>query len=183
MAGPRSPYQLGRWFGVMPIPPIEAHCIPLPAGPLTFVIEPRQLTDALAGAALRAQGVAATGGEPPLGLDDFGATLHVHGTDDGLEHLRFDCFENEPHYHYVRHAEGGNLVCRIDQHAEGDPIAWTLDRLRTRLPEMLEFAGVPELATQARDEHDKVLAVLDDVAALLDQAREQATVQRADARA
>ena len=182
MAGARSPYQLGRWFGVMPIPPIAEHCISLPAGPLTFVVESRQLSDELAGAALRAQGAAQAGNEPQLGLDDFGATLHVHGAADGLEHLRFDCFENEPHYHYVRNAEGGNLVCRIDQHAEGDPIEWTLGRLRTRLPEMLEFAGVPELAAQTEAEHDKVLAVVDEVAALLDRARQQATADRVDSR-
>jgi hypothetical protein len=32
-------------------------------------------------------------------LDDFGASLHVVGTADGHEHLRFDCFEHSPHYH------------------------------------------------------------------------------------
>ena len=102
----------------------------------------------------------------------------MNGTVDGLEHLRFDCFENEPHYHYVRNADGGNLICRIDQHAEGDPIDWTLNRLRERLPEMLEFAGVPELAAQTRADHEKVLAVIDEVAELLGKARVQALADR-----
>ena len=47
-------------------------------------------------------------------FDDYGPTLHVCGTADGLEHLRFDCFEHEPHYHYIRNHEQSNVICRID---------------------------------------------------------------------
>ena len=32
-----------------------------------------------------------------------GVSLHVYGVRDGeaLEHLRFDCFDEDPHYHYI----------------------------------------------------------------------------------
>ena len=66
-----------------------------------------------------------------IGFDDFGATLHVCGTADGLEHLRFDCFENEPHYHYIDQAAGANVVVRIDELAVGDPDR-VLARVRRR---------------------------------------------------
>ena len=173
-----NPYQLGNYYSMMPIPAIQEHCIALDAGPITLVVESRQLTDELARENIAPEISEAVDARAELGLDDYGATLHVNGTVDGLEHLRFDCFENEPHYHYVRNADGGNLICRIDQHAEGDPIDWTLNRLRERLPEMLEFAGVPELAAQTRANHEKVLAVIDDVAELLGKARVQALADR-----
>ena len=64
--------------------------------------------------------------------------MHVCDASDGVEHLRFDCFENEPHYHYINTVEQGNLICRIDEIAEGDPVEWTVGRLRERLPEMLD---------------------------------------------
>jgi hypothetical protein len=156
----------------MPIPMVTEHCIPVDAGAVQLVVESRHLTNAIIADTYAGdvdQGVA---------FDDFGASLHVCGTADGLEHLRFDCFENEPHYHYVRNADGGNLICRIDQYAEGDPIDWTLNRLRERLPEMLEFAGVPELADATRANHEKVLAVIDEVAELLGKARVQALADR-----
>ena len=173
----RSPYQLGNYFEVMPIPAIPEHCITIEAGPLHFVVESRQLTDEIAYAA------GATGGgeaerREGYQFDDYGASLHVFGAVDGLEHLRFDCFEKEPHYHYVRHGAGGNLICRIDEIADGDPIDWTLGRLRERLPEMLEFAGVPELAAQTRASEPHVQSVIHEVEALLARARAQAISER-----
>ena len=77
-------------------------------------------------------------------------TIHVLGAADRLEHLRFDCFEHEPHYHYIRNAEQANVVVRIDTFAEGDPTAWSLRCLRERLPEMLAHADATELAEQVR---------------------------------
>ena len=37
-------------------------------------------------------------------------------------------------------------MLHIDPIADGDPLAWAIERLRTRLPQMLERAGVPEIA-------------------------------------
>ena len=90
-----SPYRRGNRYQQLPIPMVTEHCIPVDAGAVQLVVESRQLTneiinDTYDGAV-----------ESPSPFDDFGATLHVLGTADGLEHLRFDCFENEPHYHYI----------------------------------------------------------------------------------
>ena len=63
-----------------------------------------------------------------VAFDDFGATLHVCGSADGLEHLRFDCFENEPHYHYIDQGAVTNTVVRIDELAVGDPVEFSLLR-------------------------------------------------------
>ena len=64
------------------------------------------------------------------------------GTADGLEHLRFDCFENEPHYHYIEQAAGANAVVRIDELAVGDPIEFSLACVEHHLPDMLRNCGV-----------------------------------------
>ncbi len=137
-------YQLGRTYDVMPIPMVAEHCIEIPAGPLTFVVESRNLSDE----AINAN--ALDRGRPDqtfdTGIDDGGACVHVLDAADRLEWLRFDCFDNEPHYHYVRHHDRTNQVVRFDQFAEGEPQAWTLERLTNHLPAMLRYAGADSLA-------------------------------------
>ena len=75
---------------------------------------------------------------------DFGVSLHVFGADDGHEYLRFDCFADEPHYHYIHRVEPGvepvNHWVPFDAVACGDMVDWALSRIRTRLPEMLRQA-------------------------------------------
>jgi hypothetical protein len=151
----------------MPIPMVAEMCVPVDAGPVRFVVESRQLTTAILADTSRDQEIP----EAHVEFDDSGPTVHVCGTDDGLEHLRFDCFEHEPHYHYIRNAEQSNVVCRIDEVAVGDPVEFTLRCLRTQLPEMLDLAGATELGRQARDAHDDVLAAIDKVGELMDRAR------------
>jgi hypothetical protein len=159
-------YVLGRAYPVMPIPMVPEACTDVPAGPITFVVEGRRLTDeAILGNAIERGGLDAI--EQPDGVDDGGLTIHVLGTDDRLEHLRFDCFEHEPHYHYIRNAEQANVVVRIDTFAEGDPTEWSLRCLRERLPEMLAHAGAPELATLVRSSTTEVAAGIERVAGLM----------------
>jgi len=165
------PYQRGIFYEVMPLAPVEAACIDVPAGPIRFVVESRQLTNEILFAELPESRDNVEAGTV---FDDFGATLHVYGADDGLEHLRFDCFEHEPHYHYIMHAKGGNLVCRIDEVAEGDPVSWTIGRVRERLVPMLELAGATELAASARADSAAVGSGTEKIAALLVRARELA---------
>jgi hypothetical protein len=93
----------------------------------------------------------------------------VVGTDDGLEHLRFDCFEANPHYHYIRNAEQRNIIVRIDEIALGDPASWAIECLRTRMPEMLEHAGATGLANAVRSHPQPVADGIDQVARLLGQ--------------
>jgi hypothetical protein len=166
-------YPIGKYYELMPIPVIPEHCITRAAGPIQLVVESRQLTDELAGAGSEqiAAFIAERGTQQ---MQDYGASLHVFGTEDGLEHLRFDCFDQEPHYHYIRQADGAMVICRIDDIAEGDPIQWTIGRLRERLPEMLTFAHAPQLAEQVREAHDEIHSAIDGVAKLLTQAHERA---------
>ena len=162
-----SPYRRGNLYTAMPIPMVAEMCFPVDAGPVRFVVESRQLTNAILADTYRDQEIP----EAPVEFDDYGPTVHVCGTDDGLEHLRFDCFEHEPHYHYIRNAEQSNVICRIDEVAVGDPVEFTLRCLRTQLPEMLELAGATELGRQARDARDDVLAAIDKVGELMARAR------------
>jgi hypothetical protein len=170
----KEPYQLGLSFRGPMIAPAPDRCVSRPAGPLLFVVEARHLDD---------QAVFGILGDMPdpdgAVYDDFGPTLHVYGADDGVEHLRFDCFASKPHYHYVHEDGAVNTVCRIDQFAEGDVIDWTIGRLRERLPEMLEHCGVTGLATQVRLHRGEVLAAVEVVALLLREAGRRATAERA----
>jgi hypothetical protein len=133
----------------MPIPAIDAQTEYFEAGNVRIGVEYRVLTEAVA-AANRASLMNATGDVRGNleELDDCGVSLHVFGLSDGeyLEYLRFDCFQEEPHYHYVGWSRRSNELLHIDPVADGDPLAWALDRIRTRLPQMFERAGAPQAA-------------------------------------
>jgi hypothetical protein len=136
-------------YSVMPIPPVEEHTTWFDAGPIRIGVEYRLLTDAIAAASE----LAAAGGDERgtiEGLDDRGVALHVCAEQDGewREFLRFDCFAEDPHYHYVSWRAHTNEMLHLDPCAEGDPLAWALERLRTRLPQMLTRAGAPEVAAR-----------------------------------
>jgi hypothetical protein len=79
------------------------------------------------------------GGDEGLTFD-----VTVAGENDGAPILRFDCFSTTPHYHV------GSLSKSPvhDMNAEGiaDPVRWTLEQLKTRLPSMVAEAGYAEIA-------------------------------------
>ena len=160
-----SPYRRGIRFAQMPIPMVPEHCIPVDAGPVQFVVESRRLTNEI----LRDTYGGDVNNDIPF--DDFGATLHVCGTADGLEHLRFDCFENEPHYHYIEQREGANTVVRIDELAVGDPLEFSLTCVEHRLPGMLRHCGVAELADEVESAPEKVRAAMAQVRELMERVR------------
>jgi hypothetical protein len=162
-----SPYRRGNLYTAMPIPMVPEMCVPIDAGPVRFIVESRQLTNAILAETYKDEEIP----DGHVEFDDYGPTLHVCGVADGLEHLRFDCFEHEPHYHYIRNAEQSNVVVRIDEVAVGDPIEFTLRCLRTQLPEMLGLAGAGELGEMARTAHDDVIAALDKAGELMERAR------------
>ena len=136
-------------YDVMPIPPVEARTEYVDAGAVRFGVEYRLLNDAIAAAS---ESVRATGGDSAdvASFDDRGVSIHVFGVEDdgALEYLRFDCFDEDPHYHYVSWKEKSNEMLHIDPVAEGDPLRWTLERLRTRLPQMLTRAGAAHIAAR-----------------------------------
>ena len=160
-----SPYRRGRRYDQMPIPMVTEDCIPVDAGAVQLVVESRSLTNSI---------IEDTYGgkvHHDVPFDDFGASLHVCGTADGLEHLRFDCFEHEPHYHYIDNAAGANTVVRIDELAVGDPVEFTLSCVEGHLADMLRHSGVGHLADAVAAEPDKVSAAIVEVRALMEKAR------------
>jgi hypothetical protein len=161
-----SPYRRGNRYEQLPIPMVAEHCIPVDAGAVQLVVESRTLTNAIIAGAF--------GGavEAEIPFDDFGATLHVCGTADGLEHLRFDCFENEPHYHYIEQATGANTVVRIDELAVGDPVDFSLACVEHHLTDMLRHCGVAGLADEVAGQPDTVVnAAVAEVRELMRKAR------------
>ncbi len=89
-------------------------------------------------------------------MDDEGICIHVYGNDlegDDKELLRFDCFRIGPHYHYRNAPIGQNHRLELDFTAEGDPLAWTLDKIRNRLPIMLLRCEADSVARQV-DQRD-----------------------------
>ncbi|MDH6281665.1 DUF7700 domain-containing protein [Prescottella agglutinans] len=163
------PYRLGIPFDVMPVPVVPEHCVSIDAGPIRFTVESRTLTNEIMMTGLADAGMATPDADyvARLNLDDSGMSLHVFGFDDGREYLRFDCFESEPHYHYVDHDNGVNTVVRIDNVAEADPVGWALARISERLPEMLEHAGAGALAADVRARWSEVEPGIAPVAELL----------------
>jgi len=160
---------IGKVYGIPPQPPIEENTRAFPAGAVSFSVEYRDLDPEMLEetykdnpaylAELREK-------SPEGGFADAGVTVHVFDTDDGYEYLRFDVFDDEPHYHYIHRTVDDsvmNNVIDFDAVAHGDMFRWTFERLRTRLAPMLEHAGGAELAQKI--DADVVAQVLTDVEA------------------
>jgi len=165
----------GTTYNIPPQPPVAANNHELVAGAITFGVEYRELDPE----SLRAtyagneeQLAELEARSPEGGFFDTGVSIHVCGSDDGYEYLRFDVFDDEPHYHYVhRHDDGEieNQVIEFDATANGDMLAWVNRCLRDRLAEMLEAAGGGRLV--GRLDMNVIEPVLDDVVVMADAAR------------
>ena len=83
-------------------------------------------------------------------LSDQGVCINVFGEVGGedVELLRFDCFDNEPHYHYGPENQNERLM--LDITTEGGSLDWVLNKFSERLPEMIERGGYQELSEDAR---------------------------------
>ena len=79
-------------------------------------------------------------------MDDQGLCLQVYSEVDGqdTEILRFDCFDQAPHYHYG--PENHNIRLFLDKTTAGNPLGWTIGNLRNNLPSMVRRAGYDTLA-------------------------------------
>jgi predicted DNA-binding ribbon-helix-helix protein len=79
---------------------------------------------------------------------DRGPSLRIYGDVEGkpVQLLRFDCFENQPHFHYD--PEGKNNQLRMDKANVSDPIAWSMDYLRGNFASLIRIAGYSALAEQ-----------------------------------
>lgn len=132
----------GTVYTVPPIPPDAAHTTWVEAGAITIGVEYRLLDDAELAANYEGEQMdeiqQATGGGT---VEDNGVSLHIAGSDDGHEYLRFDLFEHEPHYHYIEPSGEKQTIVDFDRVALGAMLPWALEQLRTRLDAMLAFAG------------------------------------------
>jgi hypothetical protein len=150
---------------IRPIPPIEANTERFAAGAVSFGVEFRLLDSAMTRehiAQHTAEQIAANTAGDGGDFDTSGVSIHVFGA-DGHEYLRFDCFDDGPHYHYIDPASPTQTIVGMDLAANGDALGWSLSRLRSRLSPMLEAAGGAPVAKAV--EPPKVLAALDKVEA------------------
>ncbi len=170
---------LGLLVESPPAPVIPEHAVDIAAGPLRFVLESRSLADDLVQLQINTDHREADDSVS----DDGGASVHVFGAQDGLEHLRFDCFDKHPHYHYIHndHQEQGNVIVRFDQIAMGDPTEWTMSCLRRRLPEMLDYAGAAGLAMAVRADPGAVASGAEIVGQMLSDVQKRARSRRFNA--
>jgi hypothetical protein len=170
---------IGKVYGIPPQPPVEENTRRFGAGAVTFGVEyrdldPESLEETYRDnpeylAELREK-------SPEGGFTDEGVTVHVFDADDGHEYLRFDVFDDEPHYHYIHRTVDDTVVNNVidfDVVAHGDMFGWTFEVLRTRLPAMLEQAGGDALAE--RLDPDLVDQVLTEVEACAAAARSGAS--------
>ena len=83
-------------------------------------------------------------------MDDQGLCLQVYAKVDGddTEILRFDCFDQAPHYHYG--PENHNIRLFMDKTTCGTPFGWTMDNLKNNLSTMVERSGYEDLAAQLK---------------------------------
>jgi hypothetical protein len=133
-------------YDVMPIPPSETQTTWFDAGSLAFGVEYRLLNDAIAATHVLEDATGLDPSDAPVD-DDSGVSIHVcdNQAQPRVEHLRFDCFVEDPHYHYISWKDRSNDMVHLDPIADGDPLSWTLERLRTRLHPMLSRAGAKHI--------------------------------------
>lgn len=81
-------------------------------------------------------------------MDDQGLCVQVYAEADGkdTEILRFDCFDQAPHYHYG--PENLNIRLFMDKTTAGNPLGWTMSQIRDHLPAMIERSGYEDLAAK-----------------------------------
>jgi len=140
MATATSEKYYERYNG-MPIAPLKQNMELFEAGAVSIGVEFRVLNDKVV-ESLGLKEIAAANGYPTL--DDNGVSLHVFvkAADGNFERLRFDCFKNDPHYHYLSVKNKTQDVIHIDPTVAGDPITWAMHLLCTRLIPMLQRADV-----------------------------------------
>jgi hypothetical protein len=83
-------------------------------------------------------------------MDDQGLCVQVYAEVEGkdTEILRFDCFDQRPHYHYG--PENFNIRLDMDKTTVGNPLGWTMNNLRTNLVTMVGRAGYEDLANSLK---------------------------------
>ena len=146
---------VGTTYNVQPMPPDPASTDWLEAPPLRIGVEYRKVDPEVLEAAYgdSATDMAEiTEHSPEGGFTDEGISIHVVAVADDHEYVRFDVFDDEPHYHYVDKAAGTNTVVDFDPVAHGAMKPWVLRQLRRGLGDMLRHAGAPDAASAVTPE-------------------------------
>jgi hypothetical protein len=93
-------------------------------------------------------------------MNDQGLCLQVYSDVNGkdTEILRFDCFDQDPHYHYG--PENHNIRLHLDKTTMGgSSLGWTLRNIRENLISMVSRSGYEDLAKKLEShpvEEDKL---------------------------
>lgn len=124
----------GQHHKFMLLPVMHHNAAWFEAGPVTFAVEARVLGDS--------KGV----------VGERGASLHIFSADKAEEYVRFDNFQNGPHYHYILNDLQHNVVWGYDPDANGPMLAWALAAIRDRLPTLLRRAGAVATAERVEKE-------------------------------
>jgi len=138
---------LGQTYNVQPVPPDPEHTVYTDFGLLRVGVEYRIVDPEALSAAYEGDDLAEIEEHSPEGgFTDEGLSIHIESVADDHEYIRFDAFDDDPHYHYVDKAAGTNTLIGFDVAAHGPVVPWVLDQLRQRLAPMLARAGAPHLA-------------------------------------
>lgn len=139
-------------YRTLPVPAFEERTTRFEAGAVTIGVEYRLLDERTILEFYGPDARAKFDNVAPAGMGDVveedGLCVHVFGTADGLEYLRFDCFDDAPHYHYLDPRGPRNVVVEYDAVADGPMLDWAFQALRTRLAPMLVEAGAGDLAVR-----------------------------------
>lgn len=101
-------------------------------------------------------------GQSDAVLHDGGVKIHVFGADDAVEHVPFDCFWHDPHYHYSCPDSEEWLVIPYDSCANGsDVVTCVLQSLRSHMRTILANTRGKHLVRELKLE--KLVEALDQV--------------------
>ena len=139
-------------YEILPIPALMAHTELFSAGPIQLGVEYRLLNEEIIEEEFGKDSRAKFGKNVPedmqSNVNEDGISIHVFDRAGEQELLRFDCFADYPHYHYIENDVGHQTVHQYDEPANGPMLEWVVDCLSHRLPEMLGKAGEGKLADE-----------------------------------
>ena len=138
-------------YRTLPVPAFDEHTVRIAAGPVTFGVEYRHLDEDTILAFFGPDSRAKFDNVRPAGMaevvEEDGLSLHVFDGSTGAEILRFDCFDDAPHYHLLDAERVRNVVVEHDP-GTGPLLDWALPQLRENLPQLLAEAGADAVAQQ-----------------------------------
>lgn len=149
-------------FAVLPVPAFPEHTVMIPAGSVTFGVEYRHLDEAMILAMYGPEARAKFDNKRPAGMgaivEEDGLAIHVFESASGHEALRFDCFDDAPHFHLLHPPTPRNRIWNHPS-AEGVPLLeWALATMRRDLRRLIDEAGFADAAA-AIDERKVAIAL------------------------